>query len=135
MATLKIQGGGTGRIRTVLGMDLGKGGFDNHGLALTDFPTFLEHSNNRYALALMMLAYRDPAAPAAPPRPTGAWLRLRSLEGRSRTDVPPSPCSARPRRQGRSDGFCNHRSDEARPGRIAWPGCSISTRPGRRLSL
>jgi hypothetical protein len=40
-----------GRIRTVLGMDLGKGGFDNHGLGMTDFPTFLEHSNNRYALA------------------------------------------------------------------------------------
>lgn len=91
LATLKMQGGGTGRIRTVLGMDLGKGGFDNHGLGLTDFPTFLEHSNNRYALALMMLAYRDPAAPTAPPRaqppPVEAW----SLEGRTRTDVPPLP--------------------------------------------
>jgi hypothetical protein len=91
LATLKMQGGGTGRIRTVLGMDLGKGGFDNHGLGMTDFPTFLEHSNNRYALALMMLAYRDPAAPAGPPRvqppPIEAW----SLEGHSRTDTPPLP--------------------------------------------
>jgi hypothetical protein len=91
LASLKIQGGGTGRIRTVLGMDLGRGGFDNHGLGMTDFPTFLEHSNNRYALALMMLAYRDPAAPPAPtrvqPPPVEAW----SLEGRSRTDVPPLP--------------------------------------------
>jgi len=91
LASLKIQGGGTGRIRTVLGMDLGKGGFDNHGLGMTDFPTFLEHSNNRYALALMMLAYRDPAAPPALPRaqpePVEAW----SLEGESRTDVPSLP--------------------------------------------
>lgn len=91
LATLKIQGGATGRIRTVLGMDLGRGGFDNHGLGMTDFPTFLEHSNNRYALALMMLAYRDPAAPPAPtraqPPPVEGW----SLEGRSRADVPPLP--------------------------------------------
>ncbi|MDB5456983.1 MAG: hypothetical protein JWP92_2568 [Caulobacter sp.] len=91
LATLKMQGGATGRIRTVLGMDLGKGGFDNHGLGMTDFPTFLEHSNNRYALALMMLAYRTPAAPPQPPRaqppPVEAW----SLEGRSRTDTPPLP--------------------------------------------
>ncbi|USQ97548.1 hypothetical protein [Caulobacter sp. RL271] len=91
LASLKIQGGGTGRIRTVLGMDLGKGGFDNHGLGMTDFPTFLEHSNNRYALALMMLAYRDPTAPSAPPRappgPVEAW----SLDGKSRTDAPPLP--------------------------------------------
>ena len=91
LATLKIQGGATGRIRTVLGMDLGKGGFDNHGLGMTDFPTFLEHSNNRFALALMMLAYRAPAAPPQPPRaqppPVEAW----SLEGHSRTDVPPLP--------------------------------------------
>ncbi len=91
LATLKMQGGATGRIRTVLGMDLGKGGFDNHGLGMTDFPTFLEHSNNRYALALMMLAYRDPAAPPQParaqPPPVEAW----SLEGHSRTDTPPLP--------------------------------------------
>jgi len=91
LATLKMQGGANGRIRTVLGMDLGKGGFDNHGLGMTDFPTFLEHSNNRYALALMMLAYRDPAAPPSParaqPPPVEAW----SLEGRSRTDTPPLP--------------------------------------------
>jgi hypothetical protein len=91
LASLKIQGGATGRIRTVLGMDLGRGGFDNHGLGMTDFPTFLEHSNNRYALALMMLAYRDPAAPSAParaqPLPVEAW----SLEGRVRTDTPPLP--------------------------------------------
>jgi hypothetical protein len=91
LATLKMQGGATGRIRTVLGMDLGKGGFDNHGLGMTDFPTFLEHSNNRYALALMMLAYRAPAAPPQPiraqPSPVEAW----SLEGHSRTDTPPLP--------------------------------------------
>lgn len=91
LATLKIQGGATGRIRTVLGMDLGRGGFDNHGLGMTDFPTFLEHSNNRYALALMMLAYRDPAGPPGParaqPSPVEGW----SLEGKSRTDVPPLP--------------------------------------------
>ncbi len=91
LATLKMQGGGTGRIRTVLGMDLGKGGFDNHGLGMTDFPTFLEHSNNRYALALMMLAYRDPAGLPAPsriqPTPIEAW----SLDGHSRTDTPPLP--------------------------------------------
>lgn len=91
LATLKIQGGATGRVRTVLGMDLGKGGFDNHGLGMTDFPTFLEHSNNRYALALMMLAYRDPAAPPQPtraqPQPVEAW----SLDGHSRTDAPPLP--------------------------------------------
>lgn len=91
LATLRMQGGANGRIRTVLGMDLGKGGFDNHGLGMTDFPTFLEHSNNRYALALMMLAYRDPTAPPSParaqPRPVEAW----SLEGRSRTDTPPLP--------------------------------------------
>lgn len=91
LATLKMQGGATGRIRTVLGMDLGRGGFDNHGLGMTDFPTFLEHSNNRYALALMMLAYRDPAAPPGParaqPPPVEAW----SLEGRSRTDTPSLP--------------------------------------------
>jgi len=91
LATLKMQGGAKGRIRTVLGMDLGKGGFDNHGLGMTDFPTFLEHSNNRYALALMMLAYRDPAAPPGPtraqPTPVEAW----SLEGRGRTDTPPLP--------------------------------------------
>lgn len=91
LATLKIQGGGTGRIRTVLGMDLGKGGFDNHGLGMTDFPTFLEHSNNRYALALMMLAYRDPAAPPQPPRVQPAPVEAWSVEGRSRTDVPPLP--------------------------------------------
>lgn len=91
LASLKMQGGATGRIRTVLGMDLGKGGFDNHGLGVTDFPTFLEHSNNRYALALMMLAYRNPAGPSEPgraqPPPVEAW----SLEGRSRTDTPPLP--------------------------------------------
>lgn len=91
LATLKMQGGVKGRIRTVLGMDLGKGGFDNHGLGMTDFPTFLEHSNNRYALALMMLAYRDPAAPPGParaqPPPVEAW----SLDGRARTDTPPLP--------------------------------------------
>lgn len=91
LASLKMQGGANGRIRTVLGMDLGKGGFDNHGLGMTDFPTFLEHSNNRYALALMMLAYRDPAAQPsttrAQPPPVEAW----SLEGRSRTDTPPLP--------------------------------------------
>lgn len=91
LASLKIQGGGTGRVRTVLGMDLGKGGFDNHGLPLTDFPTFLEHSNNRYALALMMLAYRDPAAPAAAPRAQPAPVEAWSLEDRNRTDVPPLP--------------------------------------------
>ncbi len=91
LATLKIQGGATGRIRTVLGMDVGKGGFDNHGLGMTDFPTFLEHSNNRYALALMMLAYRAPDAPPQParaqPGPVEAW----SLERRSRTDTPSLP--------------------------------------------
>lgn len=91
LASLKMQGGGTGRVRTVLGMDLGKGGFDNHGLGMTDFPAFLEHSNNRYALALMMLAYRDPAAPSGPPRaqppPVEAW----SLDGHGRTDTPPLP--------------------------------------------
>ena len=91
LASLKIQGGGSGRIRTVLGMDLGKGGFDNHGLGMTDFPTFLEHSNNRYALALMMLAYRDPAATSAPPRAQPAPVEAWSLEGKSRTDVPPLP--------------------------------------------
>lgn len=90
LATLKMQGGATGRIRTVLGMDLGKGGFDNHGLGMIDFPTFLEHSNNRYALALMMLAYRDASGPQptrAQPAPIEAW----SLEGHSRTDTPPLP--------------------------------------------
>jgi hypothetical protein len=91
LASLKMQGGATGRIRTVLGMDLGKGGFDNHGLGMTDFPTFLERSNNRYALALMMLAYRAPDTPPQPgrvqPPPVEAW----SLEGRSRTDTPPLP--------------------------------------------
>lgn len=91
LATLMMQGGATGRVRTVLGMDLGKGGFDNHGLGMTDFPTFLEHSNNRYALALMMLAYRVPTAGRQPPRaqppPVEAW----SLEGRSRTDTPSLP--------------------------------------------
>ena len=91
LATLKMQGGATGRIRTVLGMDLGKGGFDNHGLGLTDFPTFLEHSNNRYALALMMLAYRDPAAPPHSGRPQPPPVEAWSLEGRSRTDTPPLP--------------------------------------------
>ena len=91
LATLKVQGGGAGRVRTVLGMDLGKGGFDNHPLGMTDFPTFLEHSNNRYALALMMLAYRDPAAAAPPPRAQPAPVEAWSLEGRSRTDVPPLP--------------------------------------------
>jgi len=91
LASLKIQGGGTGRIRTVLGMDLGKGGFDNHGLGMTDFPTFLEHSNNRYALALMMLAYRDPSAPPASPRAQPGPIEAWSLEGKSRTDVPPLP--------------------------------------------
>lgn len=91
LATLKIQGGATGRIRTVLGMDLGKGGFDNHGLGLTDFPTFLEHSNNRYALALMMLAYRDPAAPLTSPRPQPPPIEAWSLEGHTRVDAPPLP--------------------------------------------
>lgn len=89
LATLKMQGGATGRVRTVLGMDLGKGGFDNHGLGLTDFPTFLERSNNRYALALMMLAYRDPAAPPSPGR--GGAGEAWSLEGRSHTGTPPLP--------------------------------------------
>ena len=91
LATLKLQGGATGRIRTVLGMDLGKGGFDNHGLGMTDFPTFLEHSNNRYALALMMLAYRDPAAPPQPARPQPPPVEAWSLEGRGRTDTPLLP--------------------------------------------
>ncbi len=91
LASLKIQGGATGRIRTVLGMDLGRGGFDNHGLGMTDFPTFLEHSNNRYALALMMLAYRDPAAPPAPPRPQPPPVEGWSLEGHARSDTPPLP--------------------------------------------
>jgi hypothetical protein len=91
LATLKIQGGATGRIRTVLGMDLGKGGFDNHGLGMTDFPTFLEHSNNRYALALMMLAYRDPAAPLGSTRVQPPPVEVWSLEGRDRTATPPLP--------------------------------------------
>jgi hypothetical protein len=91
LATLKMQGGATGRIRTVLGMDLGKGGFDNHGLGMIDFPTFLEHSNNRYALALMMLAYRDPTASPQPARAQPPPLEAWSLEGHSRTDTPPLP--------------------------------------------
>ncbi|MET3664894.1 hypothetical protein [Caulobacter sp. 1776] len=91
LATLKMQGGATGRIRTVLGMDLGEGGFDNHGLGMTDFPTFLEHSNNRYALALMMLAYRAPDATPARGRPQPPPVEAWSLEGKSRTDVPPLP--------------------------------------------
>lgn len=91
LATLKIQGGADGRIRTVLGMDLGKGGFDNHGLGMTDFPTFLEHSNNRYALALMMLAYRTPGAPPGPARVQSGPLEAWSLEGHSRIDTPPLP--------------------------------------------
>jgi hypothetical protein len=91
LATLKMQGGATGRIRTVLGMDLGRGGFDNHGLGMTDFPTFLEHSNNRYALALMMLAYRDPNATPKPPRAQPPPIEAWSLEGKTRTDVPPLP--------------------------------------------
>ncbi|WP_425999826.1 hypothetical protein [Caulobacter sp. DWR1-3-2b1] len=91
LATLKMQGGATGRIRTVLGMDLGKGGFDNHGLDVVDFPTFLEQSNNRYALALMMLAYRAPGAPLQPVRVQPSPVETWSLEGRSRTDTPPLP--------------------------------------------
>jgi hypothetical protein len=91
LATLKMQGGANGRVRTVLGMDLGKGGFDNHGLGMIDFPTFLEHSNNRYALALMMLAYRTPTAPQQPPRAQPAPVEAWSLEGRSHTDTPPLP--------------------------------------------
>jgi hypothetical protein len=91
LATLTMQGGADGRVRTVLGMDLGKGGFDNHGLGMTDFPAFLEHSNNRYALALMMLAYRTPAAPQWPARAQSGPLEAWSLEGHSRTDTPPLP--------------------------------------------
>lgn len=91
LATLKLQGGPKARIRTVLGMDLGKGGFDNHEFGLTDFPSFLEHSNNRYALALMMLAYRQPGAPEPAPRAQAPWTESWSLEGRTRTDAPPLP--------------------------------------------
>lgn len=91
LATLKMQGGATGRIRTVLGMDLGKGGFDNHGLGMIDFPTFLEQSNNRYALALMMLAYRGGAAPSQPARAQPSPVETWSLEGHGRTDTPPLP--------------------------------------------
>jgi hypothetical protein len=72
-------------------MDLGKGGFDNHGLGMTDFPTFLEHSNNRYALALMMLAYRTPGAPPGPTRAQSGPLEAWSLEGHGHTDTPPLP--------------------------------------------
>lgn len=91
LATLKMQGGTNGRVRTVLGMDLGKGGFDNHGLGVTDFPTFLEHSNNRYALALMMLAYRSPAGSPAPHRAQPPPVETWSLEGKSHSDVPSLP--------------------------------------------
>jgi hypothetical protein len=89
LATLKLAGGSDARFRTVLGMDLGKGGFDNHALGLTDFPTFLERSNNRYALALMMLAWRNPVAaePAVHRQSGEPW----SLEGRARADAPPLP--------------------------------------------
>lgn len=110
LATLKLAGGSDARFRTVLGMDLGKGGFDNHALGLTDFPTFLERSNNRYALALMMLAWRDPGgAEAAVHRQSGEpW----SLEGRARTDAPPLPVYG----------------DAAAPGPFGW---TLQPPPGR----
>ncbi len=112
LATLKLQGGSDARFRTVLGMDLGKGGFDNHALGLTDFPTFIERSNNRYALALMMLAWRNPAGPdPAAHRQSGEpW----SLDGRARTDAPPLPVYG----------------DAAAPGPFGW---ALQPPPGRGL--
>ena len=89
LATLEINPGTDQGFRTLLGVDLNQTVSNHRGEGgLMTFTRFLARSNNRYALALMMLGFGERTADELPARDAGETWRL---NGRERRDVPRLP--------------------------------------------